>query len=757
MKRAPVVPLYVLTLLLLLGPALFTARVLLPADLLYAQLPWSGETPDRPPHNRMLSDVMEQFYPYHHFLRSELSEGRFPLWNPYVLNGTPFLANTVSAPLSPLHWLLIWLPINLFYEWSAFLKLLLAGTGVYFYCRRIGLPPLPSGAGGAFYMLAGYNIFFLLYPNTAVSALFGWGLLFLEDYFQTSRRRSLALFSLVLGAAYLGGHVESALLHHMSFCLYALLRDWRRVFRPVMMTVLAITLAAVMILPFVEFLFHSATFLERTAAGRNPFHVPLANWPALIIPYFLGSPAGSPGEFRLETVQGSIYLGIVPLLFALLAVWNREFRDRLLPLAGLALFAACILFGIPPVFDLFTAFPVLRQGNHFHIVQILQASVSIIAAVGIAALPKVLPRRRQLGTALTGSLVLVIAGVLLSFDRAGGTYFLWREFSLPVYSLWTLTAFLALLALLRWRLLSQAVLAFALINGLLFGLFFNPAVDPRTSLDILPAAAEGLMAEDHHRVAGIGVGTLLPNYHMRWRLRDVRGYESVRVDRVPAFHRALTGSEPGPHHFITQVDEKALQVLRRAGTSLLLSPQPLEVTGTEILCDRFPFIYRISGGERAVITGRVRAVSSPEEALRFLGSSGDVTYLETWEDLKEREATGSVRWEIDQPDRVELIVEASEDAWLVLRDTFFPGWTAHVGDREEVIRRADYLFRAVPVPAGRHRVTFRYSPLSFRYGIALSSLALAAMVWLLIAGGTTGRGSPVRRATSTMPPVGTRK
>jgi uncharacterized membrane protein YfhO len=103
-----------------------------------------------------------------------------------------------------------------------------------------------------------------------------------------------------------------------------------------------------------------------------------------------------------------------------------------------------------------------------------------------------------------------------------------------------------------------------------------------------------------------------------------------------------------------------------------------------------------------------------------------------------------------------LTVEASEDAWLVLRDTYFPGWRAYVGEREERIRRADYLFRAVPVPAGRHRVIFRYSPSSFGYGMAVSSVALILIGGLLVVGGTTGRGSPARRATSTIPPVGTR-
>ena len=58
---------------------------------------------------------------------------------------------------------------------------------------------------------------------------------------------------------------------------------------------------------------------------------------------------------------------------------------------------------------------------------------------------------------------------------------------------------------------------------------------------------------------------------------------------------------------------------------------------------------------------------------------------------------------------------------LFLLDLFhYPGWIAELDGRQTPILRADVLFRAVEVPAGRHTVVFRYAPLSW------TNLTLAA-------------------------------
>ena len=48
--------------------------------------------------------------------------------------------------------------------------------------------------------------------------------------------------------------------------------------------------------------------------------------------------------------------------------------------------------------------------------------------------------------------------------------------------------------------------------------------------------------------------------------------------------------------------------------------------------------------------------------------------------------------------------------FLVVSDALAPGWTARLDGKPAPLLRADLAFRAVPVPAGRHRVEMHYNP-----------------------------------------------
>jgi hypothetical protein len=70
---------------------------------------------------------------------------------------------------------------------------------------------------------------------------------------------------------------------------------------------------------------------------------------------------------------------------------------------------------------------------------------------------------------------------------------------------------------------------------------------------------------------------------------------------------------------------------------------------------------------------------------------------------------------------------------LVLADSFYPGWRAYVDGKEERIMRANLFFRAVSLPAGKHRVEFRYKPMSFTIGLVVSIVTLCGVAgWSLI-------------------------
>jgi hypothetical protein len=84
--------------------------------------------------------------------------------------------------------------------------------------------------------------------------------------------------------------------------------------------------------------------------------------------------------------------------------------------------------------------------------------------------------------------------------------------------------------------------------------------------------------------------------------------------------------------------------------------------------------------------------------------------------------------------RLQLLVKAPENTFLILNDTYFPGWKALVDGKKTKIYRADYTFRAIPLNAGTHGVEFVYDPLSFKLGASLTFLGIVGCFVIGLAG-----------------------
>ncbi len=84
-------------------------------------------------------------------------------------------------------------------------------------------------------------------------------------------------------------------------------------------------------------------------------------------------------------------------------------------------------------------------------------------------------------------------------------------------------------------------------------------------------------------------------------------------------------------------------------------------------------------------------------------------------------------------------MELEEPSFLVLADSFFPGWKAFrrprgAGEDEEQeleIHRADGNFRAVFLPSGRWTVRFKYTPMSVKLGLFVSFMAGLILILLV--------------------------
>jgi len=90
---------------------------------------------------------------------------------------------------------------------------------------------------------------------------------------------------------------------------------------------------------------------------------------------------------------------------------------------------------------------------------------------------------------------------------------------------------------------------------------------------------------------------------------------------------------------------------------------------------------------------------------------------------------------VNEPERVVATATLSAPGVLVLHGVHYPGWKAFADGRELPILQANYVFRAVVLPAGTHRVEFRYEPAIFRWSAFVSSVAWLAGLAALVAMG----------------------
>lgn len=81
-----------------------------------------------------------------------------------------------------------------------------------------------------------------------------------------------------------------------------------------------------------------------------------------------------------------------------------------------------------------------------------------------------------------------------------------------------------------------------------------------------------------------------------------------------------------------------------------------------------------------------------------------------------------------ETNRVTIGVETDQPGYLVLSDAYYPGWRAEVDGQPEPIRRANYAFRAVYVPAGQHTVQFVFDPPVWKLGLVVTLLTLVALL-----------------------------
>lgn len=705
--------------LALIGPALLRGEGLLATAALWRVPPWNGVLPPMPG-TGLLADQLLYFAPWRQFMREEFLAGSFPLWNPFLLAGVPFAACIQAAPFHPLNAGLLWLPAVPFSLIAAFLKLFCAGVFTGLHLRRLGASERGAILGAVVFSLGGFMVAWLGHPHSTTAcmlpALF-WALGRLSD---RPGAREASLLALFTGLALLGGHPPT-MLHVFGACAaYGIFLSRRRprfLGWAALAAALGAALAAPALLPYLEYHALSSTGAASASLGR--WDTSLSPWLPLhlLMPLASGSPAlGAEvlaGLFGLgpesNFIERAAWTGLVPLGFAGLAVMRRRREGEVLFHLGLALFGLLAALGAPPLPWLWKALPGFSSVNPTRLVLLWSFGVAVLAGLGEREKP--------------------LNWILWPAAAAGGLYaikvWVYRGELMPGE-----TAFAAFVLLL---LAAEAAAAFWVLRRRdwapwLAGLFclipaldVNPSAAAATFFPATPAVLALKDAAGEGRAFALG-RILEPNLGMPFRIRDARGRDFTTPRR---YEEIVTGAA-GSFDFYSGAGEVP------PNTALLAVGAVLTRDG----------VLRSSAPARRALFVPAARAGSPEEVLAAVRAPGFDPAKLVWLDDGDAPSfpgvRGLARITADGANSVTVETDSDGPGWLVLLDGWFPGWEATVDGAPVPVRRADYAFRAVQVPAGRSVVRFDYRPSSVGVGLilALLSAGLLSLAWF-----ATGRRS----------------
>jgi hypothetical protein len=137
--------------------------------------------------------------------------GHFPLWNPYLFGGMPYIAAMHGDIFYPTFLLRMVLPTDVAMTWGFIIHIFLAGFFTYVFLRGLGYGFFGSLVGGLAYMMSG-QIASSVSPGhdgkLFVSALFPLGLWLLHRGIREGKNWSWGAFALIVGLCVLSPHPQ---------------------------------------------------------------------------------------------------------------------------------------------------------------------------------------------------------------------------------------------------------------------------------------------------------------------------------------------------------------------------------------------------------------------------------------------------------------------------------------------------------------------------------------------------------------------
>ncbi len=733
-------------------------------------------------------DVVGHFYHLFAYVGRSIAGGELPLWDPHSMAGFPLAAAMLAAVFYPFTWLAAVLPSTAFWSFAVAAHLTLAGLFCHAWLRRgLGASPWGAFAGAFVFILSGPVLQVVYAGHPAYLFALAWlpaAAWRAELLLARPRAREAFLLGACLALVVLAGAAQYAIFAGFFLgarLIHALVRERKDAReRRAILGCCAGSLAVAVLLsaPQLALTLELIPQTQRVVTNKYDFVTSHSLSPAklltFLVPAFFTDPVTQGGSRAYPALDACGFVGLGAISLGLLALARRA--PRTLLWASVALLGLLLALGRhSPVF---TAAYHLVPG-----VDLFRAPLRYLAIVALAAAPltaadfdllrspdAAIRRSTRWAAASMGIFLLLLIAVAFFADPVDGiTPRPPGDGGDPRAAALASTSAAARRAVrdhriefLTWAGLSAAALAAVLAahaRGLLGG--------HKASLAVLALSAVELLSFAQPRFRGYETGSLEwaetfpravkshPAYPFRLvspgqqdasdvgrcrvaGLEHLAGYEAMMLRRYVELMNAVHETPPD-QTMVMLLPGRPHPALAMLGARLwIVTPpatpdpswRPLGRLGNGALfeaADALP---------RAFMVGRASVVASRDERLRLLADPAfdprrTVLIEEPSQDGPEG-APGEARLAASAAGLYRVDVDSPAGGYLVLGESYYPGWGAELDGRPAPILRANHAVQAVRVPSGRHQVEFRYRPRYLWLGWVAAGAALAAGAVVLV-------------------------
>lgn len=706
----------------------------------------------------LFSDLMLFNYPLKAWYREMLLTGQLPFWTNLVGNGYPVFAEGQIGALYPPHLILFWLfPTLLAFNLNIFFHFLAAALFTYLFCRKtLGTSKAAGVLAGLTYSMSGFFMVHIPQVNIPMlNAYLPLDLFMIGRLARKPKSFDAFLFALILALQFHAGHVEMLYYNIFLSGLFLLsilvfgggVSKLNRVLVLLLATgILFGGMSAVQALPTWEL-----TKYSNRSEGVSFEVATNTLWPLKTFILFVNPRAFDVyrPDMPSQMISGATavifalygYVGILPLTLAFLAIFKAFRKPYVLIFILLLVFS--LLWGVGRSTQLYALLWETVPGMRFFrypvkILFFIEFCLAILAAFGLDYLVNFLTEKKKtLGQylpILTTTIILMVFidlyinnGLNLQPIISGRDWFatpktasflqeeLKKEF-FRIYSHGSNN--------LDYR-LARNVLMQKEFQNLLF-IDFNMAYK-------IPANREWF-------VLLLDRQTKLNQYNAKLDL------EEVSLTLPPPLKKSLSLQTVKFLLSDLPIEDQDLVLREKIPFSQTVDHFAYLATAEGVKLQTVPasavYVYENTKVYPHLIFVNRARVLPPDLVLETI-LEGDFdprkeVILEEGNDSRQQEAPGFAETEIIkyEDNRVEIKAKVEGKGYLVLADTFFPGWKAYVDGRETKIQRANWTFRAIPISEGDHRVLLTFEPTHFRIGAAISLFSLSLTLLGLVVSGS---------------------